>query len=160
MNTIELVKSEKEVALGIARAYAPFKYGNLRFNAIKLRDMKDGFKIVYSLEDAFYIYFQEEGTRYSQKNKGFIAYRTYPALASYFYGKYQTGSPALVNYYMEKSREGNRDIFKEQNRITMLDMRASEHMASLLSKPRIMAQDYLWGMQINESFPDDLNRFF
>lgn len=160
MNTISLVKAEKNVILGIARAYAPFKYGNLRFNAIKAKDMKDGVKIVYSLDDAFYIYFQEEGTRFTQKNKGFIAFKTYPAIASYFYGKFQAQNDSLTAYYLDKSRQGNRDIFAEQNITPMLERRAAEHEESLLSKPRVMAVDYQWSMKTAESFPHDLNQRF
>jgi len=79
---------DMQTCLGLARSVSPYKSGNLRFNAMSAYQTNDGFAIRYSLADAFYIYFQEEGTRYTTKNQGFIVNRTLPLLATYLLTKY------------------------------------------------------------------------
>ena len=112
MGFIADIRKEKNFCLGMARSYAPFEYGNLRYNAISAHDTSDGFCINYSLSNAFYIYFQEEGTRYFSGNKGFIANMTLPAIASYLNAKYSTWNEDLLKYYEGRSLHGNFDLYK------------------------------------------------
>jgi hypothetical protein len=117
MSLLSVLRDEKEICLGIARYYAPFETGNLRYNAIKAYDTSDGFSIDYDLSSAFYTYFLEEGTRYSTRHQGFIANLTYPAIASYINAKYADYNEDLINYYQDNSAQGNYDVYnKEQNR--------------------------------------------
>src|SRR4030066_802956 len=112
MSLLQDVRGDKNIALGIAREHAPFEYGNLRFNAIKAFDTYDGFVVHYDLSSAFYIYFQEEGTRFTTKNQGFIGQRTYPAIASFFQAKYQDRDGVLEKYYLDQASDGNYDTYK------------------------------------------------
>jgi hypothetical protein len=82
------MNEDKTICLGLAKSVAPQKTGNLKFNAIRALNTPDGFMIEYSLADAFYIYFLEEGTRYTKRHQGFIVNKTVPLLAHYLYSKY------------------------------------------------------------------------
>lgn len=85
------IQRDMNTAHGIARMFAPYDTGNLRFNAIKSSRTNDGFVITYSLVDAFYIYFLEEGTtrKGGMRHVGFISNKTVPAIANYLYTKYE-----------------------------------------------------------------------
>ena len=98
---------DKEVALGLAQYIAPIDTGNLRYNAIKAENTNDGFVIKYSLQDAYYIYFLEEGTRKFQGHKGFIGGQTVPAIAGMLYAKYATANdPKQFNHFKYYSKLG------------------------------------------------------
>lgn len=104
------IENDMRVALGLAQLYAPQDTGNLRFNAIKAEMTNDGFRIKYSLQDAYYIYFLEEGTRKSTKHVGFIANETYPIIASYLHAKYQKQNQPLVKEFIYASLIGSQDF--------------------------------------------------
>lgn len=117
--------------LGISRALSPFDTGNLRFNAIKGMETEDGFKIIYSLQDAYYIRLLEEGIS-SMKHYGFIANRTVPAIASYLYSKYSSKNEARTARFKDLSLQGNTyidsdDIVSSWDRAT----RQERHRESL-----------------------------
>lgn len=136
MRLLGLIRSEKEVCLGLARYYAPFDTGNLRYNAIKAYDTSDGFSIDYDLSSAFYTYFLEEGTRYSRRHQGFIANLTYPAIASYINAKYADYSEELVYYYQDNAAEGNYDLYRSSNKAEYrqkLIERQERHLESKLA---------------------------
>ena len=66
----------------IAKGLAPYDTGNLRENAIKIRDRRfDRFTILYSASDAYYIKYVEEGTK-QRKGQRFIE-RTFHILSNY-----------------------------------------------------------------------------
>jgi len=100
---------DRDLALGLARAYAPYKTGNLRYNAIQSDLTADGFTITYSLSQALYAYFLEEGTQKSKRHIGFISNRTVPAIASMLNSKYN-GDKDMLSYYKGKSQSGYYDI--------------------------------------------------
>ena len=102
MNTNDVLEDMK-VAEGIAKALSPFDTGNLRFNAIKSSLTNDGFRVVYSLADAYYIYFLEEGTQKSTMHQGFIANRTVPTIASFISAKYKQRKKSIVSDFKNKS---------------------------------------------------------
>lgn len=134
---------DKNVCLGLARDVAPEETGNVKFNAMRAITTPDGFAIVYSLADAFYIYFLEEGTRYSTKHVGFIANRTVPLLAEYLFSKYDTKDKQAVMQFENRSMYGNfdngqlyggdylrrRDERNLQSRL--LDMQTHGHMSNV-----------------------------
>lgn len=97
---------DKNICLGLARSLSPYKTGNLRFNAIQANITTDGFIINYSLADAYYIYFLEEGTRKSTKHKGFIGTKTVLMVADYLYAKYNMKD---VTQFQIESMYGNSD---------------------------------------------------
>lgn len=107
------IQSDMQVALGIAQYVAPIKSGNLRFNAIMAERTPDGFRIRYSLSQAFYIYFLEEGTRKSVSNQGFIGNITVPLIASFLSAKYEQKDQSLVNHFRYHARLGSEDIIGE-----------------------------------------------
>lgn len=144
MNTIDLVRSEKMACLGLARYYAPMDTGNMRFNAINVSDTPDGFAVRYDLQKAFYIYFQEEGTKYSTINAGFIGQRTYPAIASYLKAKYESHNHELRNYYQNNARNGNIDIIQESGNVDLLQRReARMELSQGIDIPGMM-KEYEW----------------
>jgi hypothetical protein len=111
------ITSDMRTSKGIAMAIAPFDKGNVRYNAIKSIRTNRGFRIGYSLEDAFYIYFLEEGTRHSRSNVGFIGNRTVPTIASYLYAKYASNNKSKVNRfrYVARNVENNINISEQRN---------------------------------------------
>ena len=106
---MSMVQGDMRVAKGIAMFLAPFDTGNVRFNAIKGELTNDGFRIKYSLPDAFYIYFLEEGTAKSQKHVGFIANETVPTIASFISNKYKKRNQSVVNHFKYRSRQAEMD---------------------------------------------------
>ena len=104
------IHTDSIVSVGIAMAIAPYDTGNLRFNAIKRVVRPNGFTIQYSLADAFYIYFLEEGTQKSMIHQGFIANRTVPAIANYLYQKYEAQNKTQTSKWQRISREAANDI--------------------------------------------------
>lgn len=81
-------------SLAIAKGFAPVDSGNLRHNAIKLRNVrKDGFTIYYNANDAYYIQAVEEGIK--QPAQHFVR-RTYLELASQLQN-YMSGKPNKFN---------------------------------------------------------------
>jgi hypothetical protein len=104
------IHTDSIVSVGIAMALSPYDTGNLRFNAIKRVMRPQGFTINYSLDDAFYIYFLEEGTSKSLQHQGFIANRTVPAIANYLYQKYQAQNKTQTSKWRRISREAANDI--------------------------------------------------
>jgi len=97
------ILEDMRVAEGIAKALSPYDTGNLRFNAIKSSLTNDGFRVIYSLADAYYIYFLEEGTSKSTIHQGFIANRTVPTIASYVSAKYKQRKKSIVSDFKNKS---------------------------------------------------------
>jgi len=104
------ISSDMRVSKGIAMALAPFDTGNLRFNAIKSVMTNNGFRIRYSLADAFYTYFLEEGTRKTTRHKGFIGNRTVPTIASYLYSKYEKPNKSKTSRFQYVSRKAQTDM--------------------------------------------------
>jgi hypothetical protein len=104
------IRQDSIVSLGIAMAMSPYDTGNLRFNAIKRFIRPNGFTINYSLDEAFYIYFLEEGTSKSLIHQGFIANRTVPAIANYLYQKYEAQNKKQTNQWQRISREAANDM--------------------------------------------------
>ena len=97
---------------GIAQALAPIDTGNLRFNAIKSRATQDGFAIVYSLQDAYYIRLLEEGIT-TMRHFGFIANRTVPAIAGYLHAKYASKNNARVAMFKDMATFGHSYMAEE-----------------------------------------------
>jgi len=112
MSLLSAIRSEKHTVLGLARFYAPFDTGNLRYNAITVGDIPDGIGLNYDLSSAFYIYFLEEGTKYTTKHQGFIANQTVPAIASYIQAKFADGDQDLIGYYEHNALVGNYDSIR------------------------------------------------
>jgi len=100
---------DRNIAEGIAKAASPYETGNLRYNAIKSELVQNGFNIIYDLNSAFYIYFLEEGTKYTQKHKGFIEYGTVPLIAGFLRAKYNDDREQLHRYKMI-ARDGYKDL--------------------------------------------------
>ena len=67
----------------IAQWLAPFRTGNLRYNAMFLIMQPNGFDIMYSDRFAHYIDFLEEGTIRSHKHAGFITITTFWSIVDY-----------------------------------------------------------------------------
>ena len=104
------IHNDSIVSVGIAMAMSPYDTGNLRFNAIKRIAKPNGFTINYSLAEAYYIYFLEEGTQKSIIHQGFIANVTVPAIANYLFQKYEAQNKKQVTKWQSISREAANDI--------------------------------------------------
>lgn len=130
------VSLDKQTCLGIARIYAPMKSGNLKYNAIGSFDTSDGFAIEYSLAKAFYTYFQEEGTIYTIKNRGFIGILTVNAIANYFAVKYVDENENKVADFMAASEFANIDPLKVPVARLNKEYLTEEHY-NMLRKDRI-----------------------
>ena len=105
--------NDMKVAYGIAIRFSPYDTGNLRLNAIKTIIRPDGFTIRYSLDDAFYIYFLEEGTKYTKKHMGFIANKTVPAIANYLFYRYSVAkNDKITRQWQRFSRQGVRSLLQ------------------------------------------------
>lgn len=135
---LESIQEDMRVAEGIAMFIAPYDTGNLRFNAIKSQLTADGFRVKYSLADAFYIYFLEEGTRKTTRHKGFIANKTVPTIASYISAKHKQKSPKLIRHFKMRSHLATID--------TALDTRERDirNMRSLAVDVNKIAKDNQW----------------
>lgn len=105
------IDADMRIALGIARFIAPIDTGNLRFNAISANRVEGGFQIKYSLQNAYYIYFLEEGTRKFQGHRAFIEGQTVPAIASFLSTKYEFNpkNTDMMNHFMKFAAQGNND---------------------------------------------------
>jgi len=112
MSLLTQIRAERNICLGMARYYAPIDTGNLRYNAINVDYTADGFVINYDLSSAYYIYFLEEGTKYTTKHQGFIANQTVPAIASYIQAKFTDGDQDLIGYYEHNALLGNYDSIR------------------------------------------------
>jgi len=82
------INGDLSISLGLARSFSPEDTGNAKFNALRGFMTNRGFKINYSLADAYYIYFLEEGTSKSKRHIGYIGNRTVPAIAHFLNVKY------------------------------------------------------------------------
>jgi hypothetical protein len=106
MISANLIEKDMNIAEGIAKFMSPFKTGNLRYNAISSKRTDDGFSIDYSLANAHYIYFLEEGTSKSTRHVGFIANKTVPTIASYISAKYETQDKKIIRHFEHYSNKG------------------------------------------------------
>lgn len=118
--------------LNIAKGLSPFDTGNLRYNAIKSKPTNDGFVIIYSLQDAYYIRLLEEGIT-TMKHYGFIANKTVPAIASYFAAKYQErDEKRLQQFYTLESNFLNSG-FRDEDTVSRFnkETRSERHNMSM-----------------------------
>lgn len=106
---------DMDIALGLAQYIAPMETGNLRYNAIRKEMRSNGFKIRYSLQDAFYIYFLEEGTRKFSGHKVFIGGQTVPAIAGFLYTKYANRDTKTLNHFRYFAHRGANEIAQMSN---------------------------------------------
>lgn len=106
---------DMDIALGLAQYIAPIDSGNLRYNAIKKELRSNGFTIRYSLSDAFYIYFLEEGTRKFSGHKSFIGGQTVPAIASFLFSKYNSRDVKTINHFRYFAQRGAKEIAQMSN---------------------------------------------
>ena len=134
------INDDMMVADGIAKMFAPMKTGNLRFNAIKSERMNFGFRVRYSLADAFYIYFIEEGTsrKGGAKHIGFISNNTVPAIANYLFTKYEAKKRNQTNKIKRLSRNAQIDNKFESK------TRAKRHAGSLNFDLETVAREQDW----------------
>jgi len=146
---------DAQVAYGIARALSPFDTGNLRFNAIKCDMTPSGFIIRYSLADALYIYFLEEGTRLSTRHRGFIANQTLPAIASYLHARHKTHDRVKIGRFNALSSKGHEiGAYDDTRSVWMKETRSQRHERSLRADIDSIAQKYDWQHQ------DSYERYF
>jgi len=167
MSLLASIKAEKDICLGLARSYAPMESGNLRYNAIRTDDTMDGFAITYDSSRAFYIYFQEEGTRRSMKNAGFISNRTLPAIASYIQAKFADFDDDLIGYYETRALHGNYDEYKfsagsgDKSAQEMIGLRAERLYASGTLNIDNVSSAYSWQHNTaNEAYQTNLKQKF
>jgi len=106
---------DMDICLGLAQYIAPMDTGNLRYNAIRKILRSNGFTIKYSLQDAFYIYFLEEGTRKFSGHKGFIGGQTVPAMAGYLHSKYGGKDTQTLNHFRYFAHRGATEIAQMNN---------------------------------------------
>jgi hypothetical protein len=138
------VVNDMNTALGLARSVAPFKTGNLRYNSISAYLTDDGWAVQYSLQNAFYIYFQEEGTRFTTRNQGFIANKTVPLISNFLYSKYATKNMGEVESYNQQATFGNQDIFSKTNNEPMLEERLNRYLFSNFLDLDKISKGYEW----------------
>jgi len=162
MSLLSAIRSEKHTVLGLARFYAPFDTGNLRYNAITVGDIPDGIGLNYDLSSAFYIYFLEEGTKYTQQHQGFIANQTFPAIASYIQAKYADYNDDLTDYYKQNAKLGNNDVYKKDSE--MLQKRDERLLESKLASMETyghMSNEFSWKHQSGyETYQPNLRQRF
>lgn len=137
------LNEDRNIALGIAREVSPYETGNLRYNSIKSELVQNGFNIIYDLNSAFYIYFLEEGTKYTQKHKGFIEYGTVPLIAGFLRAKYNDDREQLHRYKMV-AREGYKDIPTMKGQEKILFERGQRLQSSLNVNIEGVARQYDW----------------
>ena len=125
---------DMNVCLGLARGVSPYKTGNVRFNAITSYRTDDGFAIKYSLANAYYIYFLEEGTRFTTRHQGFIANKTVPLLSEYMYTKYTIKDKVGEIEFAVKSDIANIDVLKGARSKKLLGLLQARQEAQLDSR--------------------------
>ena len=121
------ISVDMRTSLGLARRFSPQDTGNAKFNATKAFMNARGFRINYSLNDAFYIYFLEEGTRKSMQHQGYIANQTVPAIAHFLNVKYNHRSKAQLKRLYGMAWNGNLDRATDST----LERRTKRQEASL-----------------------------
>jgi hypothetical protein len=121
------ISVDARTALGIARFYSPIDTGNAKFNATNKFMTSKGFKINYSLADAYYIYFLEEGTKKTTQHLGYISNRTVPAIANFIKIKYVFRDRNRKKKYQGMALNGNLD----RTTGVGLEQRKSRHEQSL-----------------------------
>jgi acetoin utilization deacetylase AcuC-like enzyme len=67
----------------IMQQEAPYKSGNLRFNAIQSQRTMQGYNIINRYHIADYIHFLNEGTQKSNKHKGYATIRALTRITDY-----------------------------------------------------------------------------
>jgi len=117
---------DMRTSLGLARRFSPEDTGNVKFNATKALRKSNGFRINYSLSDAFYIYFLEEGTRKSTRHQGYISNITVPAIAHYLEMKYAQKNKKQTKRIYGIATNGNLDRNIDNN----LDARTRRNLYS------------------------------
>ena len=145
--------NDMNTALGLARSVAPFKTGNLRYNGISAYLTDDGWAIQYSLQNAFYIYFQEEGTRFTTRNQGFIANKTVPLISNYMFSKYTEQNFGEVEKFNQQATFGNQDIFSQTNNEPMLEERLNRYVFSNYLDLDKISKGYEWQHNQNYEMP-------
>jgi hypothetical protein len=135
---------DRNIALGIARSFSAYETGNLRYNAIKSELVHNGFNIIYDLNEAFYIYFLEEGTRYTTKNVGFIGDKTVPTIKMFLQSKYNGDNPILVMGIESFARQGDIDISTIKGLEPELIARGKRLQQSLLQNVESLESLYSW----------------
>lgn len=143
------IESDMRVADGIAKMFAPMKTGNLRFNAIKSNITYNGFRIRYSLSDAYYIYFLEEGTKKMQMHVGFISNRTVPAIAYYLFSKYDEYNKKEVNKIKRLSKNA-----QTNDAYSLLYYRGERHKKSLGFDLETVSKQEKWEHDVNNEVFD------
>jgi len=100
---------DMRTSLGLARRFSPEDTGNVKFNATKAFMTSRGFRINYSLADAYYIYFLEEGTKKSTRHQGYIGNKTVPAIANFLQVKYAIKDKKQTKRIYGMAWNGNQD---------------------------------------------------
>ena len=136
------ILGDMKVALGIAQYIAPMDSGNMRYNAISSERTNDGFRITYSLSKAYYIYFQEEGTRKFIGNQGFIANQTVPAIAAFLSAKYTHQDQKLTNHFLYYARVGSQGFFADTHKNNQI------FYDSIFKDVGAMAQQHGWKHEV------------
>ena len=94
-------------AFRLAQIIAPFRTGNLKFNAMFLVMQSTGFDIVYDDRFAHYIDFLEYGTPNSNKHVGFIENTTFWAIVSYLEDMLTGNNPYIYDAQVEMEESLN-----------------------------------------------------
>lgn len=150
------IRSDERACLGIARAESPFKTGNVRYNATKSAPTNDGFVITHSIADAFYIYFLQEGTRYTQKHKNYIG-NIALSIAEYLNAKYVAENEAQVGNFKQIAKRGNYDYYKRYDIQPFMERRERQHYESRLVDMvnyGHMSNEYGWESTAENIVPD------
>jgi hypothetical protein len=137
------LNEDRNIAEGIAKAVSPYEKGNLRYNAIRSELVDNGFNIIYDLQRAFYIYFLEEGTRFTHRHAGFIEFGTVPRIADFLNAKYNGDKDRLHKLKM-LARQGYKDIPTMKGQEPELFARGQRLQASLNVNPETLAKQYNW----------------
>lgn len=155
---VEMVH-DRETCLGLARMAAPYKTGNVRFNAMSAFMTNDGFAIKYSLPDAFYIYFLEEGTRYTKRHQGFIGNKTVYLLSAYLQSKYAFENKASVAEYQQLAVIGSKDPIltrgwsRNAEKVAMFQERTDRNLASIMRSYEV---DKTFGWEHKENIQNEV----
>jgi len=135
---LDSINFDRNISLGIAQYLAPMDTGNLRYNAIRSELTNDGFRITYSLDSAYYIYFLEEGTRHFQGHMGFIGGQTVPAIAGFMHSKYELNDTSRTNHFVHYANKG-------MNEVANMVMSADDRLKNSLNQDlRAMATQNNW----------------
>lgn len=146
------INADREICLGLAQLIAPKDTGNLAYNAIKDEPTHFGFRIRFSLADAFYIYFLEEGTRNIQTHVGFIANQIYPTLSAYLYSRWESDNEKSVKSFERASRIGSFDDVSDES------ARDIRHKASLSQDVEAIAAKNNWRHDPNIETEKDIKK--